>query len=112
MPGELIPIVMFVIIPVIIKIISDNNIRKTLIEKGMVDENVKYLYSSFDRGVPSALKWGMVSIAVGAAIFIGQMVPRDMRHEITFSSMLIFGGAALILYYFIAKKMVQESKKK
>ena len=109
MPGELIPIVLFVIVPVIIKIVSDNSVRKMLIEKGMVDENIKYLYGSkFDRGVPGALKWGMVCTALGLAIYVGQIAAPDIRHEMTLAGMLIFGGLALILYYFIARRMTQE----
>jgi Na+-translocating ferredoxin:NAD+ oxidoreductase RnfD subunit len=109
MPGELIPIVLFICVPVIIKIVSDNSIRKMLIEKGMLDENVKYLYAnSFDRKVPPALKWGMVSIAVGLAVFISEVFYPGMASEIMVSLMLIFGGLALILYYFIAKKMAKD----
>jgi hypothetical protein len=111
MPGELIPIVLFLTVPLIIKIVSDNSIKKQLIEKGLVNEKLKYLYSySFDRGVPVALKWGMVSIAIGLAIFVAQVSPIDIRHEMTFSAMLIFGGAALILYYFVAKKIVKKQQ--
>jgi len=40
----LIPVFIFMPVALIIKIISDNNIRRKLIDKGMVDENVKYLF--------------------------------------------------------------------
>jgi hypothetical protein len=111
MPGELIPIVLFLTVPIIIKIVSDNNIRKQLIEKGLVNEKVKYLYaSSFDRGVPATLKWGMVSIAIGLAILVVQLSPHDIHDEMTISAMLICGGGALIFYYFVAKRIVRKQQ--
>jgi len=95
------------------KIFSDNKIRHELINKGMLDENVKYLYSSrLEYHVPSALKWGMVLIGVGLAFLIGQLVPRDITGEVTIGSMFVLAGSGLLLYYFIAKKMVNESEEK
>ena len=54
MIGIAVPIVFFVFCAVIIKILSDNKTKRMLIEKGMIDENVKYLYADrYDYNVPS-----------------------------------------------------------
>ena len=91
-----------------VKILSDNKIRSKLIDKGMLDENVKYLYSSrLEYHVPAALKWGMVLIGIGLAFLIGQLGPSDITGEITVGSMFLLAGLGLISYYFIAKGMAK-----
>lgn len=111
MSGNMIPIIIvpaiFFSFVAIVKIVSDNAIRRRLIEKGMLDEKVKYLYARTEQA-PSSLKWGMVLIAVGVAILIGQIVPFEFQEEATLSGMFILAGLALILYYFIASKMLQK----
>ena len=75
------------------------------------DEKVKYLYmNKLEAHVPSSLKWGMVLIAVGAAILIGQFVPYSYQEEATISGMFIMAGLALIVYYFIAGKIIKKAE--
>jgi hypothetical protein len=110
---EMLPLIVFFgVIAYVVKILLDHSTRKKLIDKGMVDENVKYLYT--DRPTSqtlSALKWGMVAIGIGIAIFIGQMVQYDLREEVTIGCMFIFGGLALVIYYPIANKMLERHKR-
>lgn len=104
--------IIFFSIVAVIKIITDNMVRRKLAEKGMVSEEVKYLYADtleFHR--PGSLKWGMVLIAIGLAILIGQLLPYKIADELTISAMFIFAGLALILYYFIAGRLLEISKK-
>jgi hypothetical protein len=109
---EMLPLVVFFgVVAYVIKIILENAIRRKLIDKGMVDENVKYLYMDKPTSQTlSALKWGMVAIGIGLAIFIGQMVQYDLREEVTIGCMFIFGGLALVIYYPIANRMLQKHK--
>jgi len=108
---ELFPlIVMFLVIPFIVKVVSDNKIRQKLIEKGLVDENIKHLFPSKPKDqISASLKWGMVLIAVGLAVFVGQMAPSDLVEEVTIGCMLVFGGLALVIYYVIASKKLNKS---
>jgi uncharacterized membrane protein YbaN (DUF454 family) len=106
----LIPITFFIIVAAIVKITSDDKTKRLLIEKGLVNEQLKYLYGSSANGqVPSSLKWGMVLTAIGLAIFVGQLAPYGDRKEITMGGMFLFGGLAFIAHYFIAAKMAQKS---
>lgn len=92
-----------------VKILSDNRVRNRLIEKGLVDENVKFLYS--DRmalHVPSALKWGLVLIGVGAAFLVGQL-SANYPAEITVGCMFLFGGLGLVLYYILGSRIIKKS---
>ena len=105
----LIPITSLIVIAIIVKIITDNRTRRTAIEKGMVDENLKYLFSNKNEAnIPSSLKWGIVLVAVGVAGVIGNFIPYSLDRGITFSLMLMFGGLGLIIYYFLAIKMAKK----
>jgi hypothetical protein len=107
----MIPVAMFIVFAAIVKFIVDNSTRKKLIEKGLVDESVKYLFPDKPKPQPlSSLKWGMVCIAIGLAVFVGQMAPPDLVEEVTVGAMFVLAGLALVLYYPIANKMLKKSK--
>jgi archaellum biogenesis protein FlaJ (TadC family) len=96
----------------IIKTILDHSIRRRLIDKGMVGPDNKYLYvERVVHRAPSSIKWGMVLVAVGAAIFIGQLLPYDIADEYTVAFMFIFGGAALLIYAAIARKLENRTER-
>ncbi len=103
--------VIFGSLVLIIKILSDNRIRKSLIESGQVDEKAKYLYLRGDRRPVdplSSVKWGMVLVAVGLALIIGQFVNQFMyfgdAEGLTFGLMFLFAGIAFLVYYNLKKK--------
>jgi hypothetical protein len=94
-----------------VKIVSDNKVRSKLIDKGMVDENVKYLYTNrLEYHCPAAMKWGMVLIGIGLAFLIGVWAPSDLQGEITAGSIFILAGLGLIIYYIIAKRMANQTE--
>lgn len=106
-------IIFFGVVAFVVKIILEHQTRKKLIEKGMLDENVKYLYADKPESQTlSSLKWGMILIGVGLAIFIGQLVPPDLAEEITIGGMFIFAGLGLLIYYLIANRMVKKTREK
>lgn len=105
-----VPLIIFGFFAYVIKILSDNRIRNRLIEKGMLDEKVKFLYlDSFQKRNFSSLKWGMVLIALGLALFIGKILPEDYQEEMTFGLMLLFAGIAFLIYYFLSKRMLAKT---
>lgn len=107
-----IPIGLFMVVAYVIKTIVENGTRRKLIDKGMVDENVKYLYADVPESrILSALKWGMVAIAIGLAIFVGQMVRPSLQEEVTIGCMFLFGGIGLVIYYVITRKTLEKSRK-
>ena len=93
----LIPISMFASFAYIIKILSDNRLKRMIVEKDQVSEDMKYLFTDkFGLAVPSSLKWGMVMIGVGAAIILAQIlsalnIVRGSDYEIVMFA-LIFTG--------------------
>lgn len=100
----LIPISLFYIVYLIIKTVSDNRLRQKLIDKGLVDEKVKYLFvkNSELQPMPS-LKWGIVLIAIGVALFVNAIFPLLMEGPASFGFVSVLAGLAFIVYYFIAK---------
>ena len=111
MMEDIVPLTLFIVIAVIIKILSDNRIRRLAIEKGVVNEDMKFLYyDRFEGKVPSSLKWGFVLIGIGLALFIGQFVPYDMTEEITIGGMFFLAGVGLVVYYFVANRIYQKAK--
>ncbi len=108
---EIVPVTLFIVFAVIIKIFSDNRVRRLAIEKGVVNEDMKFLYfDRFEGKVPSSLKWGFVLIGIGLAVFIGQLVPYDMTEEITIGGMFFLAGVGLVVYYFVANRIYQKAK--
>lgn len=115
---ELVPMVVTAIVfgtlVLIIKILSDNRIRKSLIDSGQVDEKAKFLYFRAERNVPDPLnsvKWGMVLIGLGLALLIGQFISQFVQYGdtdgITIGLMFLFAGIAFLIYYNMKKKQGQ-----
>ncbi len=101
----------FLSITFVIKVISDNRIRRRLIESGKVDEQVKFLYThpgNKESSPLSSLKWGLVLVALGLALFVGQFLPYEMEGEGTIGTMFLFSGIAFLIYYFVSKKEQKE----
>jgi hypothetical protein len=92
-------------IAIIIKLVLDHRMRQKLVERGMVDENLKYLYKTNGEGrAMSSLKWALVLMGIGLAVLVGQFAPNHMVEEITFACMFLFAGLGLLVHYLIASK--------
>jgi hypothetical protein len=97
----------------LVKVISENRLRHKLIDKGLVDEKIKLLFQSQPLAQSaSALKWGLVLIAVGLAFFfaygIQSWFPHEIRDEIMAGMVFFMAGLGMVIYYAIARS--QEKK--
>ena len=96
------PLFVFIGIAILVKVIADAIIRSKLINKGLVDENVKYLFTHYGKDRKKTdLKWGMVSIGIGLSIMIYQFT--DITSELMLGLMFFFAGIAFISYHYFAK---------
>ena len=102
MTDALIPITMFLVLGWIVKTISDNRVRKMLIQKGQLEPSLKDVFADYtDSQIPNALKWGMVLVGIGLGLIVGQ----NFGEEIQVAMLFIFAGAALVLYYVLARAL-------
>lgn len=96
----------------IIKILSDNRLRNRLVDKGIVDENIKYLFQPKQTPQPlAAVKWGMILVAIGLALLLVQALPDTFEEEGAFGMVLLLAGVALFIYYFIANRKLKTEQK-
>ncbi len=106
-----VPVAFFGVTYLIIKTILDNRTKHKLIEKGLVDEKVKYLFAEkLDSQFLSSLKWGMVLIGLGLAVLVGELVQTERSEEVTVGAMFVFAGLALLIHYGVASRLSKKSK--
>ncbi|UCE23548.1 MAG: hypothetical protein JSU74_09620 [Candidatus Zixiibacteriota bacterium] len=105
--------VVFVGLTAIFKVFADAVIRGKLINKGLVDENVKYLFKkNTDLQPVTNVKWGLVLVGLGLALLIKQFYPYYMRDESVLGLMFLFAGIAFLIYYWVAKGKIAEQENK
>jgi hypothetical protein len=105
-----VPIAIFGSFAYMFRIWLEYKTRKLLVEKGLVDEKVKFLYhQAADAQIPSSLKWGMVLIAMGLAIFVAQQVAYN-EEEYVIAFMALFGGIAMLVYHFLAMRWIKSNR--
>ncbi len=105
-PSEVLtPLGIFGILAWALKSYLDYRTRRQLIEKGLVDEKVRFLYDQ--SGVSKALsnlKWGIVLVGIGLAALVSFWFPDYFREEGTIGLMFLFAGFGFLIYYFMAPK--------
>jgi len=108
----LVGIAFFLGLAAVIKILSDNKIRHKLIDKNMVNEDVKYLFAQRPvfASPYASLKWAFVLIGVGVALLLKQLFPNLLYDEGVAGLMFLFAGIGFFVYYFIAKKKMDQGK--
>ncbi|NQV64182.1 MAG: hypothetical protein HQ497_02355 [SAR86 cluster bacterium] len=104
MPGELIPIIvvpaMFWMIAYITRVISDNVMRKHLLNKEVSVEVIdKVFLQNRVRDIDTDLKWGMIGIAIGLAFAVISLTGLSADEPMTYAAMFIFAGAGLLGFY-------------
>jgi hypothetical protein len=100
-------IIIFPTFAIMLKWYLEYRIRQKLIEKGMVDEKVRFLnLAALGQSTGSSLKWGMVLVLTGLAIFIVQLY--DVSGEMILAIILIAAGAGLLLYYLFADRLIKK----
>ena len=91
--------------------------RMTIIEKGLVNEDLKHLYSksAWKTNPLSSLKYGMLAAFIGVGILFSAFLSQlyfSHEEQITAGTIFLFGGMGLITFYAIAKKRMMEDSNK
>ncbi|MFA6439111.1 MAG: DUF6249 domain-containing protein [Bacteriovoracaceae bacterium] len=90
--------------------------RMTIIEKGMVTEELKYLYSGggWKTNPYTSLKYGMLASFIGVGILVSAFLSQMFyahEEQITAGIIFLFAGLGLITFYTIAQKRMAEEQK-
>lgn len=102
----LVPIAFFAVIGWIVKVISDNRIRRKVLDQRVSDELAEAILKE-NAAAPSALsalKWGLIVLATGGALVLVQLLSIDADEPLTFGLIFLAAGAGLIAYYLIASQ--------
>jgi hypothetical protein len=109
--GTLVPLGLFAMIAFIIvgltKVISDGRIRRRLIETGATSELAKAIAGTAqsDPDLYSALKWGLLTGAIGLSLIVIQFLPYRPEDPIMLGVILLFAAGGLLGYYVIARRL-------
>ena len=99
----LVPIAFFTMIVWIIKIISDNRIRRRAIESGNVNESLKHLWKNYYANKPlQNIKWSIIFGGTGIVILLGHLF--CLSQAVVAGTLLLVVSLALIVYYLLERK--------
>ncbi|PWB72148.1 hypothetical protein C3F09_07020 [candidate division GN15 bacterium] len=108
----LITFIVFGSVVSIIRAVGDHRVKMRYLEKGPDDLPTKPIDLNLGNGYGSSLKWGLVCLFVGLALFLMEMMPQYFEEEAVLGGMFIAAGVALLLYYLLTdkkKKQLQQS---
>jgi CBS domain containing-hemolysin-like protein len=103
----LIVLIVFASIVYVIRSILDHRLRRRLIDSGHLDDKSKILVLQSDdrkQQYLNSIRWGLVLIGIGAALFLGNLFPGHITEEMTIGFIFFFSGLAFLVYYFLMKK--------
>ena len=99
----LVPVAFFAMIVWIVRIISDNKIRKRALENGNLKESMKYLWEKTYANKPlQNIKWAIIFAGVGIVILIAHLFALAEAVAIGLAAIVI--AIALFVYYKMEKK--------
>lgn len=102
----LVPLGFFAAIVWIVKIVSDNRIRRKVLDQRVSDELAEAILQK-DRSEPSALgalKWGLIVLAVGASLLLMGIFSVDVDEPLGYGLLFSAAGGGLVAYYLIASQ--------
>jgi hypothetical protein len=115
--GTLVPVafllaVAFTLIGVT-KILSDGGTRRRLIQTGATPELARAIVAApkDDPGLYGALKWGILTGAVGLALILIQFLPYRPDEPIVLGVILVFAAAGLLAYYVSVRRLLRAGER-
>jgi len=114
--GSLVPIAFLLsftfILVGITKVLSDGRTRRRLIEAGATPELARAIVAApkDDPGLYGALRWGILTGAVGLALILIQFLPYRSDDPIVLGLILVFAAAGFLGYYVSARRLVRSNK--
>jgi hypothetical protein len=83
------------------RIISDNRLRRRMVDNGLTPELISAISAPprKDADRLGALKWGLVFSGVGIALIINSFLPFGLSDPASTGLVLLFGAGGLLLFY-------------
>jgi hypothetical protein len=93
------------------KVIFDGRVRRRLIETNATPELARAIMGTAqnDPELYGALKWGILTGAIGLALIVIQFLPYRPDDPIMLGVILVFAAGGLLGYYVIARRMASHS---
>ena len=88
----------------IVKVISDNQVRRRLVESHADAETVRTMLLQAERNQKDgALKWGIVSMVIGLSLVAIDFLNLKPEEPSTSGLVIIAAGVGLLIYYVVVK---------
>lgn len=111
-------VILMVAVVVLYPIYTKHRIQQSLIEKDLINENLKFIFDESTKP-PTVrqklryLRWGIVVVSVGVGIFFGSIFEQNYgREEYMAIPILICIGLGLIIYFSIEKREEDKTQQK
>lgn len=100
-----VPLGFFAMIAYIAKVVGDTRIRRKVLEARVSADVADAILSSDwqEPSVRSALKWGLVIVALGVGILLVDLFPIGFESPMAYAILLLATGTALLGYYLIER---------
>lgn len=100
----LIPIVGFICLYGMVKVVTDNRFKRRLAEAHANADIVSSMLRADENNQrENALKWGIVSVLVGLSLVVTDIFNLNYESPAAFGLVVIATGAGLLVYYTISK---------
>jgi hypothetical protein len=101
----LVPLGFFAMVAYIVKLISDNRLRRKVLNSPASEEMAEALLSRQRTGpqTRSALKWGLIFVALGVGVLFVNVLAIGFESPLAYALLLLATGAALLGYYTIER---------
>jgi len=101
---NLVPIALFVmffgVIGYITRVLSDNRVRRELMHINPDKDTVDFMLLRARQENPEInLKWGIVCVAIGAALGLIHILGLSEDEAMTYAILFVFGGSGLLGFY-------------
>jgi hypothetical protein len=98
-----VPVALFAMIAYIVKLISDNRLRRRVLDSSASEEMAEALLKRewSEPRTRSALKWGLISVSLGAGVLVVDVLAIGFESPLAYAVLLLAAGAALLGYYLI-----------
>ena len=103
MEDVLVPLGFFALVAYIAKLIRDTRIRRKALDASLSEEAAEAFAKgrSFEPSTKSALKWGLVVLALGAGLLFVDLLAISFESPLAYAMLLVASGIALLGYYLI-----------